>query len=657
MQAAFKVFGFLSGLFLSSLAAAAPLHHSIEITLTPAVKSLAVIDTISVTPGRTYRFSLNKNLAVTGTSAGDSLRLVAAPTADQAPQYELIAGSEDSLVTLQYSGVIFDPVVDNNSSGLISTEGASLFGDTGWLPEFGEKTTYEIRALHLPPDWKLASPLAQTQIPQPEIYLIAGAFTEYTATDLTGTIQLKVYLRSQDPHLAQTFLSLLPGFLDHYQKTLGAYPYPSFAVIENFWETGFGMPAFTLLGPGVVRLPYILNSSLPHELLHNWWGNSVFVDYNRGNWCEGLTTYLADHWQQELLKADGDYRRQSLMNFQDYTRAAQDFPLRDFKQRFNFSSQAVGYGKGMMLFHMLRVRLGETVFARALKDLYQNFRGQSISYDEIEKSFEGTARADLKIYFKQWLDRTGAPVLKLGPSHLTPLADGKYQVDFELQQASPQNYELHIPVRFTLADGRSQSEILQLSTSQKTFQATFNQTPKTLEVDPGFDVFRDLDKAERPLSLSNVFGAKKIYVLGKDEAQKTAYQKTWAASLSAAVSLSDDGLLLDLPPEGAVLLLGDAPEYEQLMTQALSGQEFQLSADAVTLFGTAYPRKDFKTAVVARSSTRPDLILMWVRGEQVETLAPRLLHYGKFGVLAFSDKAVPLKATWPILKSPLRVDW
>jgi len=44
----------------------------------------------------------------------------------------------------------------------------------------------------------------------------------------------------------------------------------------------------------VVRLPFITETSLGHEVLHSWFGNSVEVDAGQGNWCEGLTTYLAD---------------------------------------------------------------------------------------------------------------------------------------------------------------------------------------------------------------------------------------------------------------------------------------------------------------------------------------------------------------------------
>lgn len=644
--------------FFSYTVAMAGIHHTLEITLTPAVKSLTATDTVTLKPASSYRFLLNKNLQVrlSDSSKDDGLRQIHTATATElAHEYELRTGALDSQATLEFTGVIFTPVTDNDSSGLIAPEGAALFGSTYWAPDFHEKTTYQISKINLPADWKLASPLAQLKIPQPEIYLIAGPFTEFVA-DSAG-IPLKVYLRSSEANLAQTFLSLLPGYLDHYQKTLGAFPYDSFAVIENFWETGFGMPGFTLLGPGVIRLPYILNSSLPHELLHNWWGNSVFVDYDRGNWCEGLTTYLADHWQQEILQAGREYRRQSLMNFQDYTKAANDFPLRNFKQRFNFSSQAVGYGKGMMLFHMLRVRLGEAVFSQALRDLYQNYQGQSISYEEIETSFTTTSRQDLKLFFKQWLDRTGAPTLRLQRPQRAQLADSKHQVNFELEQLSPQNYELTVPVRFTFTDGSSQEETLTLNSTLARYQFSFAKTPKSLEVDPRVDIFRDLDASERPLSLSNVFGSKKIWLTGTDSSVLPLFQQSWQASLESQIALTDDKILQDLPPEGAVVLIGDSTRYEELMTRELAGQDFKVSPEEITILGANYARKDIKTVLVARSQTRPGVLFVWIRGPQVESLAPRLLHYGKFGVLAFADKTVPLKATWPILKSPLRVDW
>ncbi|MGZ3746556.1 MAG: M1 family metallopeptidase, partial [Pseudobdellovibrionaceae bacterium] len=536
-------------------------------------------------------------------------------------------------------------------------EGAVLFSSTYWLPDFLEKATYEIKKSSLPSQWKIVSPLKQLTLPQQEIYLIAGDFQEYTQEPPLTSVPLKVYLRKPDPQLAQTFLSLLPNYLDHYQKTLGAFPYQSFAVIENFWDTGFGMPAFTLLGPNVIRLPYILNSSLPHELLHNWWGNSVYVDYSRGNWCEGLTTYLADHWQQEILHTDSDYRRQSLMNFQAYAKAATDFPLREFKDRFSLSSQAIGYGKGMMFFHMLKTYMGPSFFAQGLRNLYQNYRAQSISYQEIETNFETVFHKSLKIFFEQWLDRSGAPKLSLHQAKLTLKKDQKVQVSFEIHQTSPKNYELNVPLRFTWADGKVQSKLVTVKSSIERFTYSLRTAPKSLEIDPEFDVFRELDIKEQSVSLSNIFGSSSIWILGTQESEKLAYQQSWRDSLETSISLSDDKLLNDLPLKGAVLLLGDSPQYEKLMSDQLHGQDFKISPEEITLFGTNYLRSQNQTAIVARSLTHPELIFVWIRGPHIENLAPRLLHYGKYGVLVFSENAVPVKSTWPILTSPLKKEW
>ena len=85
-----------------------------------------------------------------------------------------------------------------------------------------------------------------------------------------------------------------------YNELLGDYPFEKFAVVDNFFASGYGMPSYTLLGSQVLRLPFIIYTSLGHEVCHNYWGNSVYVDYGSGNWCEGLTTYCADYLYKDV---------------------------------------------------------------------------------------------------------------------------------------------------------------------------------------------------------------------------------------------------------------------------------------------------------------------------------------------------------------------
>ena len=117
--------------------------------------------------------------------------------------------------------------------------------------------------------------------PMPEVYLVAARFTEYSRP--AGAVTAYAFLRKPDRNLAARYLEATAQYLEMYRGLFGPYPYKQFALVENFWETGYGMPSFTLLGEKIIRFPFILHSSYPHEILHNWWGNSVFVAYEGGN--------------------------------------------------------------------------------------------------------------------------------------------------------------------------------------------------------------------------------------------------------------------------------------------------------------------------------------------------------------------------------------
>src|SRR5919201_253633 len=161
-----------------------------------------------------------------------------------------------------------------------------------------------------------------------------------------------VFLRTPDATLARKYLDATAQYLALYNALLGPYPYAKFALVENSWESGYGMPSFTLLGSKVLRLPFIVSSSYPHEILHNWWGNGVFVDARQGNWAEGLTAYLADYLIQEQRGSATSYRRATLQKYTDYVATHSDMPLTAFRVRHNAASAAIGYGKALMVFHM-----------------------------------------------------------------------------------------------------------------------------------------------------------------------------------------------------------------------------------------------------------------------------------------------------------------
>jgi hypothetical protein len=670
------VVGILFLLLITIQSRASTIHHELDVEIQPGLQLIKAKDTISFTgAGKKFTFLLHKDLQISLESADDKLILLRAGDQNQPfSEYGLTLGASDSKASLSFAGIIFDPIINNDSRGLITKDGATLFGSTYWYPYFLDRfVNFEV-TVTTPAAW---TSLVQGQItsikinntlktmsfveiyPQEEIYLIAGPFNTYT-TDTRDGKRIQVLLRNDDISLAQNFLKVIPDYIEHYATNIGAYPYATFSVVENLWETGYGMPSFTLLGPSVIRLPFILNSSLPHEILHNWWGNSVYVDYDKGNWCEGLTTYLADHWQQEIAGTARDYRLKSLMNYDDFVTAnpKNDFPVRKFKGRHNSSSQAIGYGKVMMLFHMLEHQFGKDLFRKSLQDFFNENIYRRASYADLQKSFEKVTRQNLTTFFDQWVDREGAPKLLLGDINLMKWHDGSFNTTFALSQTSQEPYDLVIPILWTLESGAEVRQVARLTEKDQFFSFASQEKPVKVSIDPDFNLFRHLYREERPVTLSTVLGSPTVhFYLDVGAAEAELFAKKWAATIQGTSHINKVDSTLSLAKQGSLVLIGNNPTFAEFMKLQLEDQAFEAHADSITVNGQIFNFADHSTVIVARLKSNPSQSVVWVRwSSNLDAVdwAGRLTHYGSFGVLAFKGRPVSLKTTWPTTQSPLQ---
>jgi len=338
-------------------------------------------------------------------------------------KYKIVTGGRDiKVIPLAYNGIIKDEIKTgvaeyargfSETKGIISENGVYLAGSSYWVPWFPENELMSFRlSVSIDSLWGVVSQGERTindivkdkkfiiyESPEPmdEIYLIAAPWTEYQI--MAGDILVQAFLRTPDEKLAKRYLGVTSNYIKLYENLIGKYPYKKFALVENFWETGYGMPSFTLLGEKVIRFPWILHSSYPHELLHNYWGNSVYVDYEKGNWCEGITVYMADHLIKEQNGRGAEYRRNTLQKFTDFVNHDNDFPLSEFRSRNNPAEEAIGYGKSMMINEMLRFDLGDDEFLNAYARFYSDNKFKKSSFDEIRKSFEEVSKKDLKLFF------------------------------------------------------------------------------------------------------------------------------------------------------------------------------------------------------------------------------------------------------------------
>lgn len=587
----------------------------------------------------------------------------------------------DSIIkfTVSYNGVIYDSLRNlkqeysrgfSTTTGLIEQRGVYLSGSSGWIPTQKQGTfTFKLKT-YLPLGWQSISQGEETsrgaegdyQInewtcnkPMEEVYLIAGKYL-VTEEDYHG-IKVMTYTYQDDPELAQNYRQATKRYLDLYNQQIGRYPYKKFALVENFWQTGYGMPSFTLLGSQVIRLPFIIHTSYGHEILHNWWGNGVYVDWERGNWCEGLTNYMADHYYKQLADKAVAYRRSMLQSYLNYVQNERDFPLTEFKERHNPATQAVGYGKASMVFHMLYKMLGEKKFLAAVKSFYKNYLFKTASWLDLEKEFTAqTEGQDLSWFFDQWINRVGAPILKL--ENATAIAhDSKFDVTITLSQSTPP-YHLIVPVRFIGDSDTTVTAFMQQAQESYTFRLPYK--PEKVWVDPEFDLFRKLDRAEIPPALSQTLGALQTVIILPTAANQEIYQayqkmaEQWRSSDGVTIKSDKEVTMQDLKGKAA-WIMGTMNKWFPKFSDLLP-KEAEITTTEWRINNQKFPSENHSLVLTARHPDDPQLSWTLVSISNINdfpAISRKLPHYGKYGYLIFKGAQNVLKGEWVIVESPL----
>lgn len=677
-----------------ALTALAVPHHSMNVTVLPESGELSVVDRIDhIEPGtefllhaglrpqvRTRGWKLEK-LPLDATPVGAESRderQTARNTEGPVPleRYRLVTKKKKPRfpVELAYGGVISHPLETqgeeyqrsfSETPGTIQADGVFLARSSYWIPETGESITFDLTPM-LPEGWRAVSsgnPMGlgwKSEVPLDDVYLVAAAFdvTSGAVETADHTVGIDIFLREPDPGLAFRYQAATARYIQLYEGMLTPYPFERFALVENFWETGYGMPGFTLLGPEVIRFPWVLTSSYPHEILHTWWGNSATIDPAGGNWSEGLTAYMADHLFAQHRGQDAQYRRSTLKKFTDLA-SGQDFPLVRFLGRTSATTEAVGYGKSLMLWHMVRLRIGDEAFLKGLKAFHEAYAWKPAGFMDLEPFLSEASREDLSGFFETWTTGTGAIELAVEDVQF----DGR-KVALTLVQAEP--YEpARVPVRVTTAGGRfAHDELVELKAQART-QVEILLPEEAggalrIDVDPDFDVMRILDPMEVPPALTSLYGEDEaVFVLpsGASEEELEAWKALaggWARP-GEPTFLMDDAV--DAPPPGS-WVLGWGNRHGQAIADAIADHGARVSKSGLHWENETFGR-DHGIVLVARSSD-PERALGWVTAGNVTSikgLARKLPHYTKYSLLAFSGTAPDnaAKATWDAVGSPLTI--
>jgi len=487
----------------------------------------------------------------------------------------------------------------------------------------------------------------EEQQPVGELSLCAGPYRiEERRVD---GVDLYTYFYPDNASLASRYLDAAAKYLRLYRDLFGPYPFEKFAVVENFFPTGYGFPSFTLLGSSIIRLPFIIDTSFPHEIAHSWWGNAIPVDQSEGNWSEGLVTYLADYLLKERRSpAEArDYRMQLLADYTALVTADTDLPLSAFTSRVDPASRTIGYGKGAMVFHMIRTEIGDRAFFGALREICRDRLYRSTTWSDLVRAFSRNSGRDLSSFMKQWLTRPGGPRLTL--SKVTRRREGSgWAVSGTVEQSSP-FYELRVPLRLE-ADGAPVRELLQVTGGLTPFSIFSATEPRRLLLDPETEVFRVLAPDEVSVTVNSIKGSQQLLAVMTEDcrAGEEIFKRLLESLGKGNTTVISEERLDTERVQGHDLIFCGIPKQRLKLPPLPSGitlhsAGFSINKEVVNapdgLLFMVLPLPDPAGRVAA--------FFMPLSAAAAEKYTPKITHYGKYGSLVFSAGAIQHKGTTP----------
>jgi aminopeptidase N len=278
--------------------------------------------------------------------------------------------------------------------GLTAVANGELTGEK----DSGGRTTWS---------WHAAEPMTA--------YLATVSIGDYTLTTQTGPGGLPI-LNAVDRDLdAQTAsditaaLELQPTILDFLVRTWGPYPFSTSGAIVDDDRLDYALETQTR----PIYASYLDDSTLTHELAHQWFGDSVGIATWQDIWLnEGFATY--SEW---LWSAEQSWGQSVQASAEDAAARPADDPFWAVTiaapTRAQLFDRAV-YERGALTLHALRELIGDDAFWAVARAWASSNAGGTVTTAEFEGLATQESGTDLTAFFRTWIHSAGKPDLAAG---------------------------------------------------------------------------------------------------------------------------------------------------------------------------------------------------------------------------------------------------
>ena len=242
-------------------------------------------------------------------------------------------------------------------------------------------------------------------------YLLAFAVGDFSKKKITSSsnVPIELYYASSDSLLVEPTYRYSKIIFDFLENEIGVdYPWQNYkqvplkdflyAGMENTSATFFS-DAFIVDSIGFVDRNYVNVNA--HELAHQWFGNLVTETSGESHWLhEGFASYYALLTEKEIFGEDYYYWKlfQSAEQLKSLSEEGKGEALKNPK-----ASSLTFYEKGAWALHILREKVGDSVFKNGIKNYIKKYQYKNVTINDFITEVELVYGNELNEFKKDWI--------------------------------------------------------------------------------------------------------------------------------------------------------------------------------------------------------------------------------------------------------------
>ncbi len=324
-----------------------------------------------------------------------------------------------------------------------------------------------------------------------------------------------------------------------YNAFFGKLPYARIAMTQqpapNFgqgWPTLVYMPFTAFMdstqrymagGIGAATADFFKHVG-PHEVAHQWWGNTVGWTSYRDQWMSEGFAHLSTSLYIQAVDGNSEFidfwkdQRERIVQAGPHSKDRRPYTVGPVTQGFRLNSgktgggvyQSIAYSKGAYVLHMIRMMMfdprqgGDKRFTAMMQDFIKTHYNKDVSTEDFKRAVERHVTEEMNLdgngrmdwFFDQWVYGTELPSYRL-----------EYRMDGDIFSASlaqsgvSDNFKMRVPVYVDLGKGWLRLGAANI-TGNKTIEIKnikLPSAPKRVAVGAHQDVLAlDIDNVKKP---------------------------------------------------------------------------------------------------------------------------------------------------------------